>query len=102
MYCQSITTKFLGPTNRTGARVKASAPAGSVIVPWNHGLSQTQNHIAAAECLIRKLGWGDVWAVGGSADGCGIVCVWLGPIDPSDLLADCIDCRAVREDCEGV
>ena len=54
---QAITTKYLGPTNSRGSRVKATCQAGSVTVSWDHALSSEQNHTAAAEALASKLGW---------------------------------------------
>ena len=37
---QAIVTKYLGPTDFLGARVKASAQAGSVVVFWKGALEQ--------------------------------------------------------------
>lgn len=54
---QAIETRYLGPTNSRGARVKASCEAGSVTVPWDHALDSIANHDAAARALIFKLGW---------------------------------------------
>jgi hypothetical protein len=54
---QAIVTKFLGPTNHRGSRVKAWCEAGSVTVSWDHAKDVGGNHDAAAEALIRKLGW---------------------------------------------
>lgn len=54
---QAIQTKFIGPTNTKGDRVKASCDAGSITVPWDYSLGQEENHVAAAEALRAKLGW---------------------------------------------
>jgi hypothetical protein len=54
---QAIITKFLGPTNVRGSRVKAIADAGSVTLSWDHPLNSEQNHRAAAEALRDKFGW---------------------------------------------
>lgn len=54
---QAIVTKYLGPTNTRGARVKAKAYAGSVIVSWDDALGTDANHDAAARALADKLGW---------------------------------------------
>ena len=62
---QAIQTKFLGPTNTRGARVKAIADAGSITVSWDHRLNIQDNHRAAAVALARKFGWGDDWTGGG-------------------------------------
>jgi len=56
---QAIVTKFLGPTNVRGSRVKARADAGSLTVGWDHRLNPDANHRAAAEALVAKLGWGE-------------------------------------------
>lgn len=66
---QAITTKYFGPTNHRGSRVKASADAGSISVPWDHALNAQQNHTAAAQALIHQLGWGGRWVVGGTRSG---------------------------------
>ena len=62
---QAIVTKYYGPTNTRGSRIKATAAAGSVTVSYNCGLSQGDNHKAAAEALARKFGWVGTYARGG-------------------------------------
>lgn len=54
---QAIQTRFLGPTDRRGARIKARAAAGSVILDWDHALDTFENHAAAALALASKYGW---------------------------------------------
>ncbi|WP_059491413.1 hypothetical protein [Burkholderia ubonensis] len=54
---QAIVTKYLGPTDTRGARIKASCDAGSVAIPFDHALGQEERHAAAAMALARKLGW---------------------------------------------
>lgn len=54
---QAITTKFLGPTDFRGSRVKATASAGSATVSWDHSKDIEDNHRAAAEELCRRLDW---------------------------------------------
>lgn len=54
---QGITTKYLGPTNHRGSRVKATCEAGSVTVEWDHALNSSGNHAAAASALLTKLRW---------------------------------------------
>ena len=66
---QAITTKYLGPTNFRGSRVKASAEAGSVTISWDHALDTRQNHAAAALALLDRLGWTGEWVQGGTSDG---------------------------------
>jgi hypothetical protein len=55
---QAIETKYHGPTNCRGSRIKASCEAGSVTVGLDHALNIAQNHAAACAALLRKLGWG--------------------------------------------
>lgn len=57
MAYQAIVTKFLGPTNVRGSRVKATCDAGSLTRSWNHALGIEANHRAAAEALRDKLEW---------------------------------------------
>ena len=56
---QAIITKYLPPTNTLGARVKATARAGSVTVQCGHDLSYKENHAFAARSLMEKLTWDD-------------------------------------------
>jgi len=61
----AIVTRYLRPTNNRGARVKATAQAGSVTVPWDYSGNVDDNHRRAAEALVHKLGW-DWDLVGGT------------------------------------
>jgi hypothetical protein len=76
---QAIITKYLGPTDHRGARVKATADAGTVTVSWDHALNTEDNHRAAAEALANEYRWldgGDWKLVGGSLpDGTGFAFV---------------------------
>lgn len=74
---QAIETKFLGPTDTKGARIKASAWAGTKTIPFDHGAGTDGAHDLAAIALITKLGWWGVWARGGTADGTGNVYVCI-------------------------
>jgi hypothetical protein len=66
---QSIETKYLGPTNSRGSRVKAAASGGaSITLPWAYDVGSEQNHKRAAEALCRKLGWNGTYS-GGSTKG---------------------------------
>jgi len=64
---QAITTKYFGPTNTRGGRVRAFASAGSIVVNWDHALNDPQNHCAAARALAKRLEW-DGRYVGGATD----------------------------------
>jgi len=56
---QAIQTKYFGPTNTKGARIKATCAAGSLTIPYPHELSGQACHRKAAEALAVKLGWSD-------------------------------------------
>lgn len=62
---QAITTKFLGPTNSRGSRVKATAEAGSITVEWDYARGIEGNHARAAHALATKLDWKGGWFGGG-------------------------------------
>jgi hypothetical protein len=53
----AIQTKFLGPTNYRGARVKAISDAGSLALSWDHAIGVQENHHAAAVALAERVGW---------------------------------------------
>ena len=61
---QAIETKYLPLMNHRGARIKASAQAGSVTIPWDYALNVEGNHDAACKALVRKLGWFGSWIRG--------------------------------------
>lgn len=56
---QAIITKYMGPTNFRGSRVKATAEAGSITIDWNDALNVGGNHLEAAKALQAKFGWTD-------------------------------------------
>lgn len=68
---QAIETKYLGPTNTKGARIKATAWADSVTLRYDYALDAQGNHKAAADALIAKLGWTGTFAQGGNVKGDG-------------------------------
>ena len=71
---QAIVTKYLGPTNYHGARVKAKAQAGSLTLPWDNALDIDDNHEKAARALALRHGWldnGGKLVGGGLPDGSG-------------------------------
>jgi hypothetical protein len=63
-----IMTKYLGPTDRRGARVKAWSPKSSsgqgpcAVLSWDHAWSVEGNHDGAAIELAAQLGWLGGWA----------------------------------------
>lgn len=63
---QAIETKYLAPTDRRGARIKATAAAGTLTLGWDWDLNPFENHAKAAVALAEKYGWTEhVELVGG-------------------------------------
>jgi hypothetical protein len=56
---QAIETRYIGPTDFRGSRIKAVCEAGSLTVAYDDALDSTENHDAAARRLIFRLGWDD-------------------------------------------
>lgn len=54
---QAIRTTKLAPTNTRGARMKATAVAGSITVGYDQQLNWDDNHRMAAAAFIAKMGW---------------------------------------------
>lgn len=54
---QAILTKYFGPTNSRGSRIKAQCAAGSITIGYPHELSGMACHAKAAKALVEKLGW---------------------------------------------
>src|SRR5690625_1427819 len=78
---QAIQTKYLGPTNTRGSRIKATCWLTSATMPWDYSSNVEENHVAAIEALVCKLnndrilkGNSKLWqvvATGESVDGKG-------------------------------
>lgn len=54
---QAIQTKYIGPTNTKGSRIKAECQAKSIIVEWDYSLDIDENHTIAAKKLCELLEW---------------------------------------------
>ena len=71
----AIHTKYIGPTNTRGSRIKAYTTSGfSVTVPYPHALSYEKCHFEAVKALVakHKLDWDlSNMRYGDSADGKG-------------------------------
>lgn len=52
-----IKTKYLGPTNFKGARIKASCGTRSKTIPFDYSVSASERHEQAARLLAAELGW---------------------------------------------
>ncbi len=76
---QAIVTKYIGPSNTKGSRIKAKAAAGSLTVhldfrranSCDNALNIEDNHAKAAEALANKYKWRGVWYIGGMPDDTG-------------------------------
>lgn len=72
---QAIITKYIGPTNTKGSRIKARSESGhTLIVHYDDALNTEQNHRAAAMALAAKLDWKGTYHGGGIPDGYAFVC----------------------------
>ena len=76
----AIFTRYLGPTNTRGFRIKASARGLSATVPLDHALGLVERHEKAVRALLAKLGWNDhaTALAGETPDGRGYVFVAIG------------------------
>lgn len=64
----AIETRYLGPTNTRGSRIKATANGYSVTVPYPYNKrTGAEAHSVAALALCRKVGWADD-LIAGSTD----------------------------------
>lgn len=67
---KAIQTKYLGPTNTRGSRIKAWAEGGhSVTIPYPHELSGMEVHRAAAVALAERMKWPTDLVGGGLPNG---------------------------------
>lgn len=71
---QAIRTRYCGPTDHRGARVKAMCDAKVIYVPWDHAKDVTDNHTHAASTLAMRLGWSSEWLGGSAGDEYVYVC----------------------------
>lgn len=65
----AIITKYLGPSDYRGSRVKAFTDQDTRIVDWDHALSMEKNHDRAAVALCQKMGWKGTLVRGGIKHG---------------------------------
>lgn len=74
---QTINTKYIGPTNTKGSRIKAthSGKSLSVTLSYDYGLNADENHLQAAKVLRDKLGWKNQFYGGSNQSGDGYVFV---------------------------
>ena len=55
----AIQTRYFGPTNVRGSRIKATCESGSITIGYPHELSGMACHALAAKKLVEKMGWKD-------------------------------------------
>jgi len=75
---QAITTRYIGPTNFRGSRVKAQCDAGSLVWHWDYRLGPDENHDKACAALVARLKWPGPW--------------FGGTLAPSEKSARCYVC----------
>jgi len=51
---QAISTRYFGPTNTLGARIKATCERGSITIPYPHELSGDEVHREAVRQLLER------------------------------------------------
>ncbi len=67
---KAISTKYIGPTNTRGSRIKAfDCDNNAVTIPYPYELSGEDVHRKAAEALRDKMGWTGELIGGGTKDG---------------------------------
>lgn len=55
---KAIKTIYLSPTDKRGARIKATdLDRNSITIPYDHCLCDAANHVAAAQALCDKMDW---------------------------------------------
>ena len=88
MHRPAIVTAFIAPSNRRGARIKATAQGGSTILAYDHALSSQDNHTAAAKALAIKLDMPGFYVAGMLPTGSNSVFVLVADYAPSDEIND--------------
>ena len=67
---EAIKTRFLGPTDTKGARIKASWSKGNLTIPYPYEMDRQGGHQQAARLLFsRDFGGNIVFATGHLPDG---------------------------------
>lgn len=78
---KAITTKYIGPTNFRGSRVKASDGDGnSYTMAWDSAYGAESNHRAAVQSLCAKMLWHGTLVAGETKHGW--VWVWTDYQEP--------------------
>lgn len=82
---KAIWTKYIGPSNVRGSRVRAVAerrlgpnmPEIGITIGWDDAKNSDENHDAAALALCAKMGWPGDLMRGARPDGCGNVYTFI-------------------------
>lgn len=81
---QGITTRYIGPSNAKGSRIKALARkrdslGAEMSLTKQYGYGDTEEeHASAAKALAEKLGWHGLWVGGGKPEEDGFQFVNIG------------------------
>lgn len=99
MTMQAIQTRYFGPTNMRGSRIKAFSEAfpRGVTVPFEHAIGIEGNHDAAARAFIKAHEWYGSWARGGAADNRGYVYVCFLADRGGEYRTPCLRCAESRD-----
>lgn len=54
---QAIRTKYVGPTDTRGSRIRVTCDCKSKFYAWDDALNGAENHYRAAMRLFKELGW---------------------------------------------
>lgn len=65
---QAIVTKWLGPTNHRGSRIKVSCDALTRTYSWDYSKGVEENHAQAIAKHCARLGWAGTLVIGGAPD----------------------------------
>lgn len=70
-FMATVQTKWFGPTNRRGSRIKATSQhrAGAMWRSCAGSLSIEQNHEEAAKAMLARNEWAGDWVGGTNEDG---------------------------------
>ncbi len=73
---KAIFTRYIGPTNFRGSRIKAHDQDGNqVTISYPDELDSDDAHALAARKLLEKMNWKGTYYAGGTKEGRVFVCV---------------------------
>ena len=88
---QAIVTKYFGPSNIRGSRIKASCQARSITISYDYALNSEGNHRSAAIALQTKMGWDSAFhgpMIGGAMPDGNYACVFVNGSPSTELGKD--------------